>query len=176
MSTELIEPIKKLTENLFTNAEIMLKTCDTDFILCDLPIWKHIYHTFHSLDQWYINPKIYTEPDFHVPGLNSLDIPSEKVLSREDLQIYLSNIHNKIMDYLDSLTDESLYEIPDGCENNRLTLIISQFRHFYAHLGNINGTTIVNTNKWPRVIGISGMCGKSAEGLYEYVPENEKLE
>ena len=22
---------------------------------CDMPLWKHIYHTLHSLDMWYIN-------------------------------------------------------------------------------------------------------------------------
>ena len=27
-------------------------------------------------------------------------------------------------------------------------------RHFYAHLGNINATTIIETNKWSMVIGM----------------------
>lgn len=164
---ELIQAIKKQTEVLFKNARIMLQTCDLNYILCDMPIWKHVYHTFHSCDQWYINPTQYTEPDFHEPDLNSLDIPSEKKLSKEDLFQYLDSIETKIMAYLDSLTDEMLYEIPVGCEHNRLSLIISQFRHFYAHLGNINATTIIETNRWPRVIGTNGKCGKSTDGLYE---------
>ena len=31
---------------------------------CGMPLWKHIYHTLHSLDLWYINPrdKKYQEP------------------------------------------------------------------------------------------------------------------
>ena len=71
------------------------------------------------------------------------------------------------MRYLDSLTDDMLYEIPPDCTDNRLLLIISQFRHFYAHLGNINATTIIETNEWPRVIGTSGKSGASDTGLYE---------
>ena len=167
MSRELVEAIKRNTEVLFTNADIMLQTCDLDYVLCDMPIYKHVYHMFHSCDQWYINPTQYTEPKFHVPNLNSLDIPSEKKLSKEELAAYLADIRKKIMEYLDSLTDEMLYDIPEGCSNNRLCMIISQFRHFYAHLGNINATTIIETNLWPRVIGTNGMCGKSTEGLYE---------
>ena len=58
------------------------------------------------------------------------------------------------MEYLNSLCDEDLYEKPDGCEYNRLSLILGQFRHFHCHMGNINATTIYNTNKWPKVLGM----------------------
>jgi hypothetical protein len=167
MSCELIKAIRKQTDVLFYNANIMLQTCSLDYMLCDMPVWKHIYHALHSCDQWYINPMRYIEPDFHEPNLNSLDIKSEKILSREDLLQYLEKIRIKILKYLDSLSDDMLYEIPPDCKGNRLSLIFSQFRHFYAHLGNINATTIIETNKWPRVIGHSGLSGASTEGLYE---------
>ena len=78
MSRDLVNAIKRNTENLFENAHIMLQTCNLDFILCDMPIWKHVYHQLHSCDQWYINPYRFTEPDFHEPGLNSLDEVSER--------------------------------------------------------------------------------------------------
>lgn len=165
MSRELVDTIKRNTSHLFTSADIMLQTCNVDFILCDVPIWKHIYHILHSCDRFFINPNDYIEPDFHVEGLNSLNVMREKVLSREDLLIYLEKVRIKIIQYLDSLTDEMLCEVPSGCKGNRLSLILSQYRHFYAHLGNINATTIIETNKWPRVAG--GSCG---EGLYEYDP------
>lgn len=167
MRCELTNSIKKQTEVLFSNANIMLQSCNLDFILCDLPVWKHVYHAFHSLDQWYINPKHYTEPAFHEPKLNSLNDYSDKVLSREELYYYLERIQSKTINYLDSLTDEMLYEIPPDCKSNRLTLMLCQFRHFYAHLGNINATTILEINKWPRVIGISGKSGTSTDGLFE---------
>lgn len=161
MGCELIKAIRMQTEVLFYNANIMLQTCNLDFVLCDMPVWKHAYHALHSCDQWYINPMHYREPDFHEPNLNSLDIKSEKVLTREDLLQYLEKIRIKIFEYLGSLSDDMLYEIPTDCKGNRLTLILSQIRHFYSHLGNINATTIIETNQWPRVIGHGGLSGAS---------------
>ncbi len=167
MKNELVCAIRQNTELLFQNADILLNTCDLDFILCEMPIWKHVYHMLHSCDQWYINPTIYTEPAFHEPNLNSLDIPSEKKLSREALLAYLGQVQKKILRYVDSLTDESLYDVPQGCTANRLSLILLQFRHFYAHLGNINATTILTTGEWPRVVGLNGKSGNSADGYFE---------
>ena len=167
MKFDLVNAIKSNTKTIFLNADILLQTCNLDYILCDMPIWKHVYHMLHSLDQWYINPQEYTHPPFHIENLNSLDIPSEEKMSREQLQEYLCSIATKITNYLDTLDDDMLYEIPNGCEQNRLGLIMSQFRHFYAHLGNINATTIIETNKWPRVVGITGKSGKSTSGLWE---------
>ena len=164
---ELVTAITIHAEVMFQNADIMLNTCDLDFVLCGFPLWKHVYHMFHSCDQWFINPNHYEEPDFHEPNMNSLNVMTEKVLSREDLHIYLENVHKKIMHYLASLTDEMLYELPQDCSTNRLSLMLSQQRHFYAHLGNINATTIIVTNEWPRVIGITGKSGDSGEGLFE---------
>ena len=162
MNQELVDSLKKNTEHLFESANIMLQTCNLNFILCDFPIWKHIYHQLHSCDQFFINPNQYTEPEFHIDGLNSLNEMSDKELQREELSLYLEKIHIKIMQYLGALTDDMLREIPPGCKGNRLSLILSQYRHFYAHLGNINATTIIETNKWPRVAG-----GSLREGLYE---------
>ena len=163
MSNELVDVIQLHTEMIFDNANNMLQTCNMDFILCDFPIWKHVYHMLHSCDQWFINPNHYNEPDFHEPNMNSLDIMTEKVLSREDLLKYLECVREKIMRYIDSLTDEMLYEIPLDGTTNRLSHILGQYRHFYAHLGNINATTIIETNKWPRVQGYKSESGE----LYE---------
>lgn len=43
---------------------------------CASPCWQHIYHTLHSLDLWYINPRErhYQEPAIHAAHLNNLDI------------------------------------------------------------------------------------------------------
>ena len=167
MNDELINAIRKQTEVMFDNANIMLQTCNLDFILCDMPIWKHVYHMLHSCDQWFINPHHYAEPSFHETNLNSLNTKSNKILSRDELLQYLENVRMKILRYIDSLSDDMLYEIPLDCTTNRLSLIISQYRHFYAHLGNINATTIIETNQWPRVIGSTGKCGTSTDGFFE---------
>ncbi len=168
MENTLIQTIKNSTEIMFHNFYVTLQTCDMDYMLCDMPIWKHCYHALHSCDRWYINPAIYDEPPFHEEGLNSLDYLGEKVLSRELLLTYLEDISNKIMRYLDSLTDADLYDCPEGYKYNRLECIIGQMRHFYCHMGNINATTIMATNQWPRVVGMSGLeRGLDKNDLYE---------
>ena len=168
MERRLVDTIRMSTEIMFHNFYITLQTCNMDYILCDMPIWKHCYHALHSCDRWFINPAIYDEPPFHEEGLNSLDYLGEKELSRELLLSYFEDVKNKIMNYLDSLNDEDLYKFPEGYNHNRLECIIGQYRHFYAHLGNINATTIVVTNKWPRVVGMSGLeNGLDKNALYE---------
>ncbi|MCL1963978.1 MAG: DinB family protein [Firmicutes bacterium] len=164
MSRALVQIINEKTTVLFHNVETMLQTCDLLYILCDMPIWKHAYHMLHSCDRWFINPEHYTEPAFHEPDLNSLDVPSEKALSRELLLDYLASIKAKVMQYLEDLTDERLAENPEDCPHSRLALILGQYRHVYAHLGNINATTIIQTGRWPRVVGLEGDLSK---GLYE---------
>ena len=151
----LINTIQEHTLVMFHNADTAIKTCDINYILYDVPLWKHIYHMLHSCDQWFINPEQYIEPGFHVNGLNSIDENSDGCfLSRETLLSYLDDIKKKTLHYLDGLTDEMLYENPKNCEYNRLSLMLGAFRHLYAHLGNINCTTILETGKWPRVTGM----------------------
>ncbi len=165
---QLVETIKAGTEIMFHNFYVTLITCNMDYILCDMPIWKHCYHTLHSCDKWFINPMKYEEPDFHEEGLDSLDYMGGKVLSKEELLVYFEAVKSKIFAYLDGLNDVNLYENPEGYKHNRLECMIGQMRHFYCHLGNINATTIIETNKWPRVVGMSGLeQGLDKNDLYE---------
>ncbi|MEZ3421428.1 MAG: hypothetical protein K1V95_05865 [Eubacterium sp.] len=168
MKRELIESISATTEIMFHNFYVTLVTCDMNYILCGMPIWKHCYHTLHSCDQWFINPTQYEEPPFHEAGLNSLDYLGEKVLSRANLLNYFEQVKAKILSYLDGLSDADLYEKPEGYAHIRLECMMGQMRHFYCHLGNINATTIMETNKWPRVVGMSGYeQGLDKNNLYE---------
>lgn len=101
MNRALTDTLKEQTRILLHNFKTAIETCDMDYILCGAPVWKHVYHTLHSCDQWFINPEQYTEPAFHEPTLNSLDHWSEKRLSRGDLLDYFESIQYKIMRYLD---------------------------------------------------------------------------
>ena len=40
------------------------------------PLWQHVYHTLHELDQWFINPRDtdFVEPPIHTPHLQELHI------------------------------------------------------------------------------------------------------
>jgi len=66
---------------------------------------------------------------------------------------YHQVVSEKSKQYLNELTDDMLSEQPDGCDTNRLGLILGQFRHAYCHIGNVNCVTIITTGEWPLVAG-----------------------
>lgn len=119
-----------------------------DKCYCEMPLWKHIYHMLHSLDQWYINPRVYTHPSFHEKDL------SEKRLSREDITSYFDMVKGKIIAYNNSLTDDILLQNPEGCEWTRFTLILAQHRHLHSHMGMLMGFIIEDTGMWPKTLGL----------------------
>lgn len=125
---------------------------------CEMPLWKHIYHTLHSLDLWYINPRDphFQEPLFHVDQLNNLDVVTGKQLTRAQLNEYFASIREKVLTYAASLTDTELLERPEACEYTRFTLILAQFRHLHTHMGMLMGFIIDDHGLWPRVIGLEG--------------------
>ena len=120
-----------------------------------MPLWKHIYHMLHSLDQWYIDPMEYEQPSFHTEDLNDLDVPSGRRLSREEIAEYFRTVKKKIVAYDDSLTDEILLQKPERCEWDRFTLILAQHRHLHSHMGMIMGFLIRDADLWPRVLGLT---------------------
>ena len=121
---------------------------------CDAPIWQHIYHMLHSLDEWYINPADYFEPSIHQEQLNNLDIMPNTHLSRHQINNYYLIIKEKIERYVLALTDEELSAAPKNCAYTRFTLILAQFRHLHTHLGMIMGFIIDDTGMWPAVLGL----------------------
>ena len=53
------------------------------------PLWQHLYHALHSLDQWFINPKAsdFVEPPIHTPHLQDLAIyPSRRPYRQRPLE------------------------------------------------------------------------------------------
>lgn len=158
MQEKLSAIIKEQTNILFYNIqETFNSVTDTQVneIISEWPLWKHFYHMLHSLDQWFINPFNYIEPDFHEEGMNSLYESSVKSLSKAELIHYYEGIKIKIEKYLEELKDESLGEFPEGCKYNRLTLILAQYRHLMYHIGFIHSCIFENTRVWPEFVGIS---------------------
>ncbi len=119
---------------------------------CDMPLWKHIYHTLHSFDKSYINPNRYEEPPFHKDGLDNLDIKSKESLSRELLNNYLIEIESKVNSYLNALNDKELLSNPPDCSHSKFRLILGQHRHLDMHIGMIMGYLITENGLWPRII------------------------
>jgi hypothetical protein len=152
-----IEIIKEQTQrSLWSIGNVIAGISDKywDKVYCEMPLWKHVYHTLHSLDRWYINPQRYCEPAFHEKDLNNLDVLTTKVLSHEELTNYFHAVKEKIEVYNESLIEDELLQKPDGCKWSRFTLITAQLRHLHYHTGIIMGFIIAETGMWPQVIGL----------------------
>nr|WP_319489299.1 hypothetical protein [uncultured Caproiciproducens sp.] len=155
MSRQLVDNIIDQTKIMLFNMKITIHTCKMNDVVGEVPIWKRLYYTLHSLDQWFINPQEYVEPPFHETDLNSFDVPSKRVLTREELAIYYEGLQLKILQYLNQLTDDMLAERPEDCQFTRLALILGQYRHLMYHIGIINASTVMETGKQPKIIGMS---------------------
>lgn len=72
------------------------------------PLWQHVYHTLHELDQWFINPRDtdFVEPPIHTPHLQELHIYPAVRLDRQAVDDYFYTIKAKLSIYLTSLHDE----------------------------------------------------------------------
>jgi len=144
--TEIIR--ENLTRSVWEIANMMRCIGENDWNaeFCGSPMWKHVYHTLHSLDQWFINPEEYEEPPFHKDGLNKLEIDSKETLNRETLFGFLESIEKKLNDYLDGLDDEKLTE-PAG-SRSRYERILRQFKHLHTHMGIMMAFIYEATGKW----------------------------
>lgn len=152
--TEIIKDQTNRSISSLANVISCIDNEDWDRAYCRMPIWKHIYHTLHSLDQWYINPHDYLEPSFHEPNLNNLDVKTDKTLTRQHIEDYLNTVNAKILYYLSNLTEEMLLEQPPNCSFTRFHLILAQHRHLDMHIGMLMGFMIADTGKWPWITGI----------------------
>ena len=146
---ELCMIIKNTVEPNFLNIRTSIRTYDRDALCCGAPCWRWAYHALHSADKWFIHPCQYEEPSFHEEGMDNPDNPTSVVLTDEQLLDYLDAVEKKTMDYLDTLTDEMLYEKPEGCRYTRLELVLRQFRHISFHTGMLNGQTALATGQFP---------------------------
>ncbi len=160
------EIIKKNVCPNFINLQTTIKTYDRNALVCGSPAWRYVYHTIHSADKWFFNPFVYDEPDFHKKGMDDPDVPCTIELTDEQLLDYLDKVRQKTLDYIDSLTDEMLYEKPENCKYTRLELVLRQFTHLSFHTGMINGLTIEKTGKFP-VYAAADTMDRLEKGLFD---------
>ena len=146
---ELVMIIKQTVVPNFMNIRTSIKAYDRDALCCGAPCWRWAYHALHSADKWFINPYVYDEPAFHEEGMDNPDNPTSVVLSDEQLLEYLDADEKKTMDYLDTLTDDMLYECPENCKYTRMELVLRQYRHLSFHTGMLNGQVAVATGQFP---------------------------
>ncbi len=160
------EMIKKQVSANFINLETAVKTYDRNALVCGSPAWRYVYHTIHSADKWFFNPFVYNEPEFHQKGMDNPDNPCDITLSDQQLLDYLHKVRDKTFAYLDTLTDDMLYEYPQDCKFTRLELVLMQFRHISIHTGMINGQTIELTGKFPMFVSPHTVC-RLENGLFD---------
>ncbi len=158
----LVDDIRFLTGRALWETENLMK-CVPDNLwhkrYDGIPMWKYLYHMMYSMDRWYINPcdPEYRDPDFHLPGLNDLNvIPENERVERGELEGYLEHIRRKIENYLAQLTDDQLTGCPEGCGMSRMRLIMGQIRHWHRHMGIVYGFIIADEGKWPYVLNMLG--------------------
>ena len=149
MNNQLCMIIKEVVVPNFLNIKTSLQTYDRDALCCGAPCWRWAYHALHSADKWFFNPFVYEEPEFHEEGMDNPDNPTSVVLTDEQLLSYLGKIKDKTLKYLDSLTDDMLYEKPEKCPYTRMELVLRQFRHLSFHTGMLNGQTALSTGQFP---------------------------
>ena len=75
-------------------------------------------------------------------------------LDRRAVDDYFYTIKSKLSIYLTSLHDEDLLQRPDNCEWTRFTLILSQYRHLYRHMGMMMGFIEAETGLCPRTLEV----------------------
>lgn len=160
------EIIKKQAEANFLNLETAIKTYDRNALICGAPAWRYVYHAIHWADQWFFNPMDYEEREFHEKGMEDPNNPCTKEFTDEQLLEYLILVMKKSELYLDSLTDEMLYEKPEKCGFMRIELVLLQFRHISYNTGLINGITAEEKGKLPLYITPNTKY-RLEKGLYE---------
>ena len=92
------------------------------------PLWQHLYHALHSLDQWFINPKAsdFVEPPIHTPHLQDLAIYPSACVDRAQMDEYFYTIKAKL----------------------------SMYRHLHTHLGMLMGFIVAETGLCPRTLEV----------------------
>jgi hypothetical protein len=153
-----IEIIKNQSRQLFQNTEFIFEYVDDRLLakkICNWPLRRQMYHMFHSMDQWFINPFKYKDhrPDgFDIAGMNThLEM---NALKKDELLEYYLKTKAKVQGYLSSLDSAELIEYPEGCKFTKLDLILGQFRHIMFHIGMIHGCILMENSEIPNYVGL----------------------
>jgi hypothetical protein len=159
------ESIKMQSKQIFQNIDCIFDVVNEDNINNKtgvFPVWKQIYHMLHSIDQNFINPSDFSEPDFHSKNLNVIFLESNETLDRNQLYEYYQQIQKKIELYLNNLTDNILNEVIifKDMKLTKMELIMAQFRHIFYHIGYLHCCFKLLNGETPEYIG-----------LYKVIPE-----
>lgn len=153
------EIIKRRTIQIFNNIDILFSFIPENLYnkkINGYLIWKQLYHMLNSIERNFIDPNNYQYPEFHEDKLNSLDYKSGKELNKKILYTYYLNIKEKLLFYLNELTDKKLLDIIifRDMKLTRLDFILSQYIHVMWHLGYLFSCMKIETGEMPEYAGL----------------------
>jgi len=157
--------IRRQSKQIFHNIENIFNAVTEESISSIIgvfPVWKQIYHLLHSMDQNFINPTNFSEPDFHTKNLNIIFLDTGDPLSFGQLFKYYKQVRAKLEAYLQGLNDTTLEETIRfrDMELTRLELLLAQFRHIFYHVGYLHCCLKLLNGETPEYAG-----------LYNAIPE-----
>ena len=165
---EIIFQIKNQTEINFINLKDQIEVAELETVYDGVSASRYIFHNLHSIDRFFINPNNYVYEGKNLFDIEEnlsiidaervgyIDNPSF-VISREKLLAYFDFVKNKIENYFNELTAQSLLEKPEGCAYSRLELILAQFRHQMWHAGLSSAITFESKKIWNKFTGLSAL-------------------
>jgi hypothetical protein len=159
MEDNLLTSLKNQIRILYKNIDELFSSLDEDMLdekTGRWPLWRLIYHMFHFMYQWFVNPYQYKDHMKNGADVACLVKETSVRLSKEDLTDYYASVRNKIDNYVDSLDTAMLTERPTGCPFNRFEFFICQTRHIMYHTGMIHGILIASWDLLPEYHGLSG--------------------
>jgi len=151
--------VQTQTVQIFENLEIIIESIPEEKFQSTIggfPIWKNLYHCIHSLDKNLIDPASYSEPCFHEKNMDVIYLETTTKLSKNQLINYYLEVKQKIMNYLNLLTDKKLLEKVYLNEKyyTRLELILAQLRHVFYHVGYLHCCIKIEYENTPEYIGL----------------------
>ena len=167
----LVNIIAEQTQILFKNLDDQINGAELASLLENVNNSRYLFHMIHSMDKYFINPYMYTYEAQQAGGIvenysiisQSRDgyIPDDGfVIPRETLIAYSGYVKQKIMRYLDNLTDADLAQKPENCPHTKLALILGQYRHAMMHCGMSETFTFDKTGTWLPYTGFKYLAGK----------------
>ena len=167
----LVNIIAEQTQILFKNLDDQINGAELASLLENVNNSRYLFHMIHSMDKYFINPYMYTYEAQQAGGIvENYSIISQSrdgyspdegfVIPRETLAAYLAYVKQKVMSYIENLTDDELSEKPENCPHTKLALILGQYRHAMMHCGMSETFTFDKTGTWLPYTGFKYLAGK----------------
>jgi uncharacterized damage-inducible protein DinB len=122
------------------------------------PIWQQAYHTLFWLNAWLRDwGREFAAPAFHTDEARDLVRGAAPVLTRSQIEEYMTYVYSGCEEYLDVLTADSLTEETEafGQKYTVADRIVGQIRHVQHHVGSMHSILKRKAGSAPRWLGFN---------------------